>query len=123
MRRYAALAYEGLLLAAILLLAGFLTLPATRAASTGTLALPPLPSGRSPLVPPAPPRHDIFALDKPMTSDDQARPTRVLLAAHFVRKSYRKGSIVIPVLQGVEFSVHEGEFVSIIGPSGRSRRN
>ncbi len=44
--------------------------------------------------------------------------TRELLAAHFVRKSYRKASIVIPVLQGVELSIHEGEFVSIIGPSG-----
>lgn len=41
-----------------------------------------------------------------------------MLAAHYVRKSYRKGAIVIPVLQGVEFSVNEGEFVSIIGPSG-----
>jgi lipoprotein-releasing system ATP-binding protein len=44
--------------------------------------------------------------------------TREILAAHFVRKSYRKASIVIPVLQGVEFSINEGEFVSIIGPSG-----
>jgi len=43
-RRYAALVYEGLLLAAIVLLAGFLTLPATRAGSAGTLALPPLPA-------------------------------------------------------------------------------
>jgi lipoprotein-releasing system ATP-binding protein len=41
-----------------------------------------------------------------------------LIAAHYVRKSYRKASIVIPVLQGVELSIHEGEFVSIIGPSG-----
>ena len=41
-----------------------------------------------------------------------------ILAARFVRKSYRKGSLVIPVLQGVEFSINEGEFVSIIGPSG-----
>jgi len=43
---------------------------------------------------------------------------RELLAAHYVRKSYRKASIVIPVLQGVELSIQEGEFVSIIGPSG-----
>jgi len=43
---------------------------------------------------------------------------RELLAAHFVRKSYRKASIVIPVLQGVELSIQEGEFVSIVGPSG-----
>ncbi len=44
--------------------------------------------------------------------------TREMLAAHFVRKSYRKGPLLIPVLQGIELAVHEGEFVSIIGPSG-----
>jgi uncharacterized RDD family membrane protein YckC len=44
MRRYAALAYEGLLLAAVVLVAGFLTLPATRTAASGTLTLPPLPA-------------------------------------------------------------------------------
>ncbi len=47
-----------------------------------------------------------------------ASPTRELLSAHYVRKSYRKASIVIPVLQGVELSIQEGEFVSIIGSSG-----
>jgi lipoprotein-releasing system ATP-binding protein len=44
--------------------------------------------------------------------------SREILSAHYVRKSYRKASIVIPVLQGVEFAIDEGEFVSIIGPSG-----
>jgi lipoprotein-releasing system ATP-binding protein len=44
--------------------------------------------------------------------------TNVILAAHYVRKSYCKASFVIPVLQGVELSVGDGEFVSIIGPSG-----
>jgi lipoprotein-releasing system ATP-binding protein len=44
--------------------------------------------------------------------------SREILAAHYVRKSYRKAAIVIPVLQGVEFGIQEGEFVSIIGPSG-----
>jgi len=44
MRRYAALGYEGLLLAAIVLIVGFLTLPATLAGNPGgALALPPLP--------------------------------------------------------------------------------
>jgi lipoprotein-releasing system ATP-binding protein len=41
-----------------------------------------------------------------------------LLAAHYVRKSYRKGQLHIPVLQGVELTISDGEFVSIIGPSG-----
>jgi len=43
-RRYAALAYEGLLLTALVLLTGFLTLPATRAMASGGLTLPPLPA-------------------------------------------------------------------------------
>ena len=48
-----------------------------------------------------------------------AKPgAREILAAHFVRKSFRKGPLVIPVLQGVELAVHESEFVSIVGPSG-----
>jgi lipoprotein-releasing system ATP-binding protein len=41
-----------------------------------------------------------------------------ILAAHFVRKSYRKSTIEIPVLQGVELAIGEGEFVAIVGPSG-----
>jgi lipoprotein-releasing system ATP-binding protein len=44
--------------------------------------------------------------------------SRELLAAHYVRKGYRKASILIPVLQGVELSINEGEFISIVGPSG-----
>jgi lipoprotein-releasing system ATP-binding protein len=43
---------------------------------------------------------------------------REILAAHYIRKSYRKGSMEIPVLQGVELAIREGEFVSVIGPSG-----
>jgi uncharacterized RDD family membrane protein YckC len=45
MRRYAALGYEGLLIAALVLVVGFLTLPATPAGSSAAvLALPPLPA-------------------------------------------------------------------------------
>jgi lipoprotein-releasing system ATP-binding protein len=47
-----------------------------------------------------------------------SRSSREIMAAHYVRKSYRKASIVIPVLQGLELSINEGEFVSIIGASG-----
>jgi len=44
-RRYAALSYEGLLLAAIVLFVGFLTLPALPAGgAAGKLVLPPLPT-------------------------------------------------------------------------------
>jgi lipoprotein-releasing system ATP-binding protein len=44
--------------------------------------------------------------------------TREILAAHYIRKSYRKAAMEIPVLQGVEMAIREGEFVSVIGPSG-----
>ncbi|MCA9230720.1 MAG: ABC transporter ATP-binding protein [Planctomycetales bacterium] len=36
-------------------------------------------------------------------------------------KSYRKGTLGIPVLQGIDFSVYEGEFLSIIGQSGSGK--
>ena len=45
-------------------------------------------------------------------------PLPQILAAHYVRKSYHKGAMEIPVLQGVELAVRDGEFVAIIGPSG-----
>jgi lipoprotein-releasing system ATP-binding protein len=47
-----------------------------------------------------------------------AAPRPEILAAHYVRKSYRKAALEIPVLQGVELSIGQGEFVAIIGPSG-----
>lgn len=43
---------------------------------------------------------------------------REILAAHYIRKSYRKAAMEIPVLQGVEMAICEGEFISVIGPSG-----
>jgi lipoprotein-releasing system ATP-binding protein len=41
-----------------------------------------------------------------------------LIAAHYIRKSYRRGQVVIPVLQGVSLAVDKGEFLAIVGPSG-----
>lgn len=38
-----------------------------------------------------------------------------------LKKEYRTGKEVIPVLKGVDFSVKEGEFVCIIGPSGSGK--
>ena len=57
------------------------------------------------------------ALAEPMAHLTQAA-TREILAAHYIRKSYRKAAMEIPVLQGVEMAIREGEFVSVIGPSG-----
>ncbi len=36
-------------------------------------------------------------------------------------KSYYKGTLGIPVLQGIHLSVHEGEFLSIVGQSGSGK--
>jgi lipoprotein-releasing system ATP-binding protein len=41
-----------------------------------------------------------------------------LIAAHYIRKSYRRGQLEIPVLQGVSLAVDQGEFLAIVGPSG-----
>jgi lipoprotein-releasing system ATP-binding protein len=67
-----------------------------------------------PRLPPLPAVHQTFAQPHSTPRAD----TPEILAAHFVRKCYRKGPLVIPVLQGVELAVYEREFVSIIGPSG-----
>ena len=41
-----------------------------------------------------------------------------LLQAVGLCKSYRKGPVEIPVLRGVDLTVHRGEFLSIVGQSG-----
>lgn len=38
-----------------------------------------------------------------------------------VKKEYKAGGEVIPVLKGVDFSVKQGEFVAIMGPSGSGK--
>jgi lipoprotein-releasing system ATP-binding protein len=47
----------------------------------------------------------------------QSSPSE-LIAAHYVRKAYRRDQLVIPVLQGVSLEVQKGEFLAIVGPSG-----
>lgn len=104
-------------------------MPLMPRASLRTLRVPlasPVPAtDRVPLAPPVLPLHHEYALAEPVAPHTLAHSnfssttaTRQILAAHFVRKSYRKGAIIIPVLQGVELTINEGEFVSIIGPSG-----
>ncbi len=43
------------------------------------------------------------------------------LAAQALDKAYRKGQCAVPVLRGVDISVHKGEFLSIVGQSGSGK--
>ena len=51
----------------------------------------------------------------------QQTATDTVLQVVGLEKSYRKASIVIPVLRGVDLTVKTGEFVSIIGQSGSGK--
>ncbi len=48
-----------------------------------------------------------------------ARP--VAIAALDIHKRYRTGSSEVPVLRGVDVSIHEGEFAAIVGSSGSGK--
>jgi len=48
-------------------------------------------------------------------------PQIAQIAAIAVEKAYRKGAHQVPVLHGVDISVHKGEFLSIVGQSGSGK--
>jgi lipoprotein-releasing system ATP-binding protein len=50
-----------------------------------------------------------------------ARRSQPLLAARGLVKSYHKKHLSVPVLMGIDFSVDEGEFVSVVGQSGSGK--
>ena len=45
-----------------------------------------------------------------------------VLATRDLFKSYRKGDLGLPVLQGIDMQVREGEFLAIVGQSGCGKR-
>jgi lipoprotein-releasing system ATP-binding protein len=52
------------------------------------------------------------------TSNVTAKPQ---LVARSLFKSYRKGSVGVPVLRGVDLCIREGEFLAIVGQSGSGK--
>ncbi len=46
---------------------------------------------------------------------------KTLIQINDVYKSYRRGNIVIPVLENISFDVTQGEFLALMGPSGSGK--
>lgn len=44
-----------------------------------------------------------------------------MIEARNLKKEYRSGSVVTPVLEGVSFTINQGEFVAIVGISGSGK--
>ncbi len=66
----------------------------------------------------APSKAAMQRVDRPKLAN---LPATEQLAARGVMKSYRKGSLWIPVLQGIDLTINEGEFLSIMGQSGSGK--
>ncbi|MGH8657948.1 MAG: ABC transporter ATP-binding protein [Gammaproteobacteria bacterium] len=44
-----------------------------------------------------------------------------LILAQNLTKSYRKGTQIVPVLEGIDLRVEEGDFLALMGPSGSGK--
>jgi len=57
------------------------------------------------------------AMPQGLTTEAKSQGAPQVVAAN-LWKSYSKGSLKVPVLQGVDLTVYEGEFLAIVGQSG-----
>ena len=46
---------------------------------------------------------------------------RIVIEARGVKKSYRDGTVDVPVLKGIDLTVREGELVAVVGASGSGK--
>ncbi len=46
---------------------------------------------------------------------------KALIELRHVSKSYRKGKIVIPIFEDLDFAIAPGEFIAVMGPSGSGK--
>jgi lipoprotein-releasing system ATP-binding protein len=61
------------------------------------------------------------SLSSENTAGQASSGTHVVLEAIGLKKSYHKGPVEVPVLGGVDLSVHRGEFLAIVGQSGSGK--
>ena len=52
-----------------------------------------------------------------MRQDPALGPAPVVEIAH-LNKSFRRGSVILPVLQDISLTIRAGEFLALMGPSG-----
>jgi putative ABC transport system ATP-binding protein len=55
-----------------------------------------------------------------MSDNPALTPAPVVSIAH-LNKSYRRGSVVLPVLQDISLTIQAGEFLALMGPSGSGK--